>query len=132
VKSQVLLAAATAAAVKLPDYAEDCILRAATFTPQEVEEISQSVLAPLRAAIRALLQRRPEDRYASAVALEADLRAGLASLGVPYRAAEAIREIRASLEEASVSRDELGPTSDDQLPPRLLTEDDFTTAPGGT
>jgi serine/threonine-protein kinase len=117
VKDEVRLAAVKAAVVDLPDYAEDCILRAATFTPREVEECTQALFPPLRAAIRALLQRKPEDRYSSAAALEADLRAGLASLGAPYGAAEARGEIRTSLEEASGNRDQLDPTSDNQLPP---------------
>jgi serine/threonine protein kinase len=130
VKNQVLVAAASAAVAKLPDHAEDCILRAATFTPHEVEEVTQFLIPPVRSAIRGLLQRKPEDRYPSAAALEADLRAGLASLGAPYGAVEAIREIRTSLEEASASRQQLDATSEEHLPPRVMTQDDFITAPG--
>lgn len=88
---------ATRANPDLPGHAEDCILRAATFDPQDVEELTQPLAQPLRSIIRGLLRRRPEERSPSAAALEAELRAGLASLGVPYGAPQALKEVRHSL-----------------------------------
>jgi serine/threonine protein kinase len=131
-KRQVLDAAITAVEADLPDHAEDCILRAATFTPQDVEEITQPLAHPLRSIIRRLLQRKPEDRHASAAALEAELREGLAALGVPYGATEALEEVLSALTGASMNRWVLAPTSDDQLPPHMVTEEDIITARGGS
>lgn len=131
VKEQVLEAAITAMAADLPAHAEDCILRAATFTPQDVEELTGQLQPPLRSIIRRLLQRKPEDRYPSAAALEADLRAGLASLGTPYGAAEALEEGRNSRDGASMNRHVAGPTNERELPPVMVEEEDIITAPGG-
>jgi eukaryotic-like serine/threonine-protein kinase len=117
-KGQVLEAAMTAVAAELPDHAEDCILRAATFSPHDVEELTAPIAPPLRFVLLRLLQREPEDRYPSAAALEADLRAGLAALGASYGAAEALEEGRASREEASVNRRIAGPTSEREFPLR--------------
>ncbi len=116
----------------LPDHAEDCILRAATFTPQDVDEITEPLAHPLRSIIRRLIQRKPEDRYQSAAALEADLRECLASLGVPYGATEALEEVLSALTGASLNRHVLGPTSEQQLPPVMRTEEDIITERGGT
>jgi serine/threonine protein kinase len=109
----------------LPDHAEECILRAAAFTPREVEELTQPLAPPLRSIVRGLLQRKPEDRYPSAAALEVDLRKGLAELGAPYGAPEALEEVLESLAGASMSRGVLGPTSEGQLPPGMVTGEDF-------
>ncbi len=132
VKGKVLDAAITAMEADLPDHADDCILRAATFTPRDVDEITEPLAHPLRSIIRKLLQRKPEDRYPSAAALEADLREGLASLGAPYGAAEAIEEVFSALAGASMSRRVLGPTNEEGLPPAMLPEEDIITEPGGT
>jgi serine/threonine-protein kinase len=78
-----------------------------------------------------LLQRKPEDRYPSAAALEADLRAGLASLGAPYGAAEALEEGRNSRDGASMNRRVAGPTNENELPPAMMEEEDIITASGG-
>jgi hypothetical protein len=122
VKEQVLNASMTAMEADLPDHAEDCILRAATFTPQDVEEITRPLAHPLRFIIRRLLQRQPEDRYPSAAALAVDLRAGLAGLATPYGAPEALEEVLHALAGASVNRRVIGPTSEEQLPPDMVTE----------
>jgi serine/threonine-protein kinase len=116
----------------LPGHAEDCILRAATFTREEVDEITQPLEHPLRSIVRRLIQRNPEDRYQSAADVEADLRAGLASLGAPYGAKEALEEVLISLTGASMSRDILGPTNESQLPPAMVTEADIITERNGT
>jgi hypothetical protein len=97
VKAQVLDAAITAMEADLPGHAEDCILRAATFTRQDVDEITEPLAHPLRSIIHKLIQRNPEDRYQSAADVEADLLAGLASLGVPYGPKEALEEVLISL-----------------------------------
>jgi serine/threonine protein kinase len=115
----------------LPDYAEDCILRAATFAPRDVEELTQPLAHPLRSIVRRLLQRKAEERYASAAELETDLRAGLASLGGSYGPREALAEVYSSLDGALRNRSVVGPTSENQLPPVFVTEEDIITAPGG-
>jgi serine/threonine protein kinase len=132
VKKQVLAAAYTAMEADLPDHAEDCILRAATFTPQDVDEITEPLAHPLRSIIRRLIQRNPEDRYPSAAALEADLWDGLASLGAPYGAMEAIEEVYGSLMGASMNRRMVGPTREAPLPPVMVAEEDIITERGGT
>jgi len=81
----------------LPDYAEDCILRAATFAPQDVEELTQRLAHPLRSIVRKLLQRKPQERYQTAAELEADLRAGL---GGSYGPKQALEEVHCSLKRA--------------------------------
>jgi hypothetical protein len=131
VKEQVLDAARTALEADLPAHAEDCILRAATFTPQDVDELTEPLAPPLRSIIRKLIQRKPEDRYPSAAALEAELREGLAALGAPYGATEALKEVLHSLAGARMNRRVLGPTSEEQFPPDRVTEEDILTEPGG-
>ena len=116
----------------LPDHADDCILRAATFTREDVDEITEPLAHPLRSIVRRLIQRDPEDRYQSAADVEADLRAGLAALGVPYGATEALDEVLILADGASMSRSVLGPTSESQLPPAMVTEEDIITERGGT
>ena len=49
-----------------------------------------------------MLQRKPEHRYATAADVEVELRAGLAGLGVPYGAREALEEVLYSLTGAPV------------------------------
>jgi serine/threonine protein kinase len=113
----------------LPDYAEDCILRAATFAPHDVEELTQRLAHPLRSIVRKLLQRKPEQRYQTAAELEADLRAGL---GGSYGPKQALEEVYCSLEGARRNRRVVGPTNEEQLPPVFVSDDDIITAPGGT
>jgi len=132
VKQQVLGAAMTAMEAQLPGHAEDCILRAATLSPRDVDELTQPLAHPLRSIVRKLLQRKPEDRYPSAAALEADLREGLAALGAPYGAPEALEEVLSSLTGASMKRGVLGPTSEGPLPPAMATEADIITQRGET
>jgi serine/threonine-protein kinase len=147
VKQRVLSAQLMALEAKLPDEVDDYILRAATYDPQDVEELTEELPPPLRPILRKLLQRRPEDRYPSAEALEVDFRAGLAALGAPYGASEAVEEVRCSLDGASKKTAEFEPLDDGQLPPSpdavatapdggdmnqsLLNADDITTSPGG-
>ncbi len=113
----------------LPEYAEDCILRAATFAPQDVEELTQRLAPPLRSIVRKLIQRKPQERYQTAAELAADLRAGL---GDSYGPKQALEEIYCSLDGARRSRRVAGPTNEDALPPVFVSDDDIITAPGGT
>jgi serine/threonine protein kinase len=122
-KEQVLDATIAAMEADLPEHAEDCILRAATFVPEDVKEITGPIPPPLRSILRGLIQRRPEDRYPSAAALEAELQAGLATLGTPYGAREALEEGLKSRDGASMNRRVIGPTSEDELPPGMVTAD---------
>jgi serine/threonine-protein kinase len=131
VKEQVLDATITAMEADLPEHSEDCILRAATFDPGDVEEITQPMPLPLRSILRRLLTRKPEERYLSAVALETELRAGLATLGAPYGAREALEEGGNSRDGASMNRRVIGPTSEHELPPDMVTTEDIITEPGG-
>ncbi|MBN1209175.1 MAG: protein kinase [Myxococcaceae bacterium] len=131
VREQVLAATMTAMEADLPEHAEDCILRAATFDPRDVEEITQPIPLPLRSILRRLLTRKPEERYPSAAALEADLRAGLARPGAPYGAREALEEGSNSRDGASMNRRVIGPTSENELPPDMVTMEDINTEPGG-
>lgn len=91
-KGKILAAGLVAAAKKMPEHADDCILRAATYSLEDVEELTEPLSFPLRSILRTLLQHRPEDRYPSAAVLEENLRAGLAAHGAPYGAAEARAE----------------------------------------
>jgi hypothetical protein len=60
-----------------------------------------------------------------------ELRAGLASLAGSYGPQEALREVHCALEGARQNRRVMGPTSEEQLPPAFVTEDDRITSPGG-
>jgi serine/threonine protein kinase len=132
VRMQVLDAAITATAADLPAHAEDCILRAATFAPQGVEELTEGLPSTLCSVIRRLLQRDLEARYPSSAALEADLRKGLASLGTAYGAADALEEGRNSRDGASMNRRVIGPTNESGLHPVTATGEDIITTSGGT
>lgn len=93
-REKVLAAELVAVAKEMPEHADDCILRAATYGPADVEELTEPLSLPLRSILRTLLQQRPEDRYPSAAVLEESLRAGLAVQGIPYGATEALAEAR--------------------------------------
>ncbi len=132
-KKQILDAAINAFSgyEELPEHAEDCILRAATFAREDVEETTQRLAPPLRSIVRGLIQRKPEDRYQSAAEVEADLRTSLASLTGSYGPREALKEVHCALEGARRNRSVIGPTSEDQLPPVFVAADDIITAPDG-
>jgi serine/threonine protein kinase len=132
VRQKVLAAQGTALAAELPDAVDDYILRAATFSPRDVEEITEKLAPPLRSILRALLQRRPEARYTSAAALEAELRAGLAALGAPYGAAEACDEARRAVAVARLHKDEFGPVSGGDSAARKLSAHHILTEQSGT
>jgi hypothetical protein len=118
---------------ELPEQVDDYILRAATYTAQEVEELTEDVFPPLRAILRTLLKRRPEDRYPSAAALEDDLRKGLAALGAPYGGPEAIAELRRISAAARMHKDVGGPTAQDSASTtRKLSADHVITSPGSS
>ncbi len=126
VKERILSAQIMALEAELPEEVDDYILRAATYSPLDIDELTEALSVPVRAILRRLLQQRPEDRYASAAALEADLRAALSALGAPCGATEAVEEIRCSLEGASKNLAEVEPLDAARLPP---SPDVITTAP---
>lgn len=78
---------------------EDLIVRAATYTPKDLEQLVAKLSEPVRAPLRKLLQRGPAERYQTAEELEADLRAHLDRVG-SYGAKEAAEEIGKVLTEA--------------------------------
>jgi serine/threonine-protein kinase len=115
----------------LPEQVDNYILRAATYTAHEVEQLTEGVFLPLRPIHRTLLQRRPEDRYPSAAVLEDEPRKGLAALGVPSGATEAVAEVRHMSSRARMYRDIGGPIAQDSVSTtRKLS--DFTTSPGSS
>ncbi len=115
-RAQVLAAHATATLARLPEQVDDYILRAATYSAQDVEELTQAVFPPLRSILRVLLQRSPADRYPSAAALEQELRKGLAALDAPYGAAEALAEGRSLSAQARLRTEVGGPIAQDSAP----------------
>ncbi|MFL5350150.1 MAG: serine/threonine protein kinase [Hyalangium sp.] len=131
VRPQVFAALTTAMLANLPEQVDEYILRAATYSAQEVEELTEEVSPPLRSILRTLLQRSPEDRYPSAAALEEELRKGLAELGAPYGAAEAIAEVRSLSAQAKIHKGVGGPmTQDSASLEHKLSADHVTTTPG--
>ena len=93
----------------MPEHAEDCILRAATFVPEDVEEMTRGLAPPLRSIVRKLIQRNPEERYQTAAELEADLRAGL---GGGYGPTQALEEVQGSLKGGHGARRVVGPAAE--------------------
>lgn len=133
VREKVHAAHSTATIAGLPEQVDDYILRAATYTAQDVEEMTEEISPPLRSILRTLLQRRPEDRYPTAAALEAELRKGLAALGAPYGGAEALAEVRRMSAQARMHKDVGGPIAQDSASTtRKLSADHVTTTPGGS
>ncbi|QSQ23733.1 hypothetical protein JY651_01735 [Pyxidicoccus parkwayensis] len=102
---------------------EDRILRAATFTPEDVDAATQKLSAPTRAIFRKLLQRNPAERYASALALQEDMTKVLQERG-NYDGTKAAQEIRRALQRAgeALAADEDGAES-------AFSQDDITTEP---
>ncbi|MFP2934064.1 serine/threonine protein kinase [Pyxidicoccus sp. 3LG] len=78
---------------------EDTILRAATFTPADVDAATQGLSEPTRAIFRKLLRREPAERYASALELQEDLSNVLRERG-GYSAKNAADAIQAALRRA--------------------------------
>jgi serine/threonine-protein kinase len=133
VRAKVVAAHNIATLAELPEQVDDYILRAATYTAQEVEELTEDVFPPLRSILRTLLQRRPQDRYPSAAALEDDLRKGLAALGAPYGAPEALAELQRISKAARMHKDVGGPTAQDSASTtRKLSADHVITTPGSS
>jgi serine/threonine protein kinase len=110
----------------LDDAVEDLILRAATYTPQDLEQLVAKLSEPLRLPLRKLLQRNPAERYQTAEELEADLRAHLDRLG-SYGAKEAAEEISRILMEAGEHL--IGLDGSTPPPRRQRSQDDISTQP---
>jgi serine/threonine protein kinase len=114
-REKVHAAGLVAVAKELPEDVDDCILRAATYGPADVEELTQPLSLPLRSILRTLLQQRPEDRYPSAAVLEDHLRAVLSVHAAPYGAAEALAEARRAVAGALQHKHEATPAGDGYL-----------------
>jgi serine/threonine protein kinase len=71
---------------------EDLILRAATYTSQDVEQLVAKLNEPLKQPLSQLLQRNPAARHQTAAELEAEFRARLDRFGA-YGAKQAAAEI---------------------------------------
>jgi serine/threonine-protein kinase len=89
------LDAVKAAGLSLGTY-RDVALQAATFQPEDVERLSGGLSPPLRGLLQTLLRRAPAERYPTADALVADLRALREQQG-PYSNAEAAEAVRRAL-----------------------------------
>jgi len=103
------------------DATEEIIMRAATYTPQDVEAVTDGLPDTLRVPLCKLLQRSPAARYQTAQELEADLRRWL---GETFGAKDAGAELKAVADEAGDRMVDLG------LPrprPRAGTQDTITT-----
>ncbi|WP_164000878.1 serine/threonine protein kinase [Pyxidicoccus caerfyrddinensis] len=102
---------------------EDTILRAATFMPEDVEQVTEKLSEPTRAIFRKLLRRNPAERYTSALALQEDLTKVLQARG-SYDGTKAAQEIRRALQRAgeALAADEDGAES-------AFSQDDITTEP---
>ncbi len=79
------------------DAVEEIIMRAATYTPEDVEAVTAGLPDTLRVPLCRLLQRSPAARYQTAQELEADLRRWL---GETFGAKEAGAELKAVADEA--------------------------------
>jgi serine/threonine protein kinase len=105
---------------------EDLILRAATYTSQDVAQWAAKLSAPLTQPLSRLLQRDPAERQQTAAELEAELRACLDRLGL-YGAKEAAAEIDRVLTAAGA---QLVRVESGWLPePRQRSRDDISTQP---
>lgn len=103
------------------DDVEEIIMRAATYTPEDVEAVTAGLPDTLRVPLCRLLQRSPAARYQTAGELEVDLRRWL---GDTFGAKEASAELKAVADEAGEHMVDLG------LPrprPRAHTQDTITT-----
>jgi serine/threonine protein kinase len=110
----------------LDDAMEALILRAATYTPQDLEQLVAKFAEPLRAPFRKLLQRNPDERHQTAAEVEADFRAHLDRLG-SYGAKDAAAEIGKILTEAG---EQLAGLEGGFPPPRRRrSQDDISTQP---
>jgi len=105
---------------------EELILRAATYTPQDVEHLAAKLPSPLRPSLNKVLQRDPDQRHHTAEELELELRTQLARLGA-YGAQEAAEELGEVLTQAG---EELVRLGGNFLPVhRRRSPDDVSTQP---
>ncbi|MBZ4413731.1 serine/threonine-protein kinase [Myxococcus faecalis] len=102
---------------------EDTVLRAATFTPADVDAATKGLSESTRAVFRKLLGRDPAERYPSALELQEGLSNVLRERG-GYSAKNAADAIQAALRRAgeAMARDEDGARS-------AFCQDDITTEP---
>jgi serine/threonine protein kinase len=102
---------------------EETILRAATFTPTDVDAATQGMSEPTREVFRKLLRRDPAERYSSALKLQEDLSDVLRARG-GFSAKQAACEIQAAIMRAGQAL-AVGEDGAQRLP----SQDDITTEP---
>ena len=105
---------------------EELILRAATYTPQDVAQWAAKLSGPLTQPLSRLLQRDPTERQQTAAELEAELRACLDRLGA-YGAKEAAVELDQVLTAAGAQLVRL--EGGGLPPPPQRSQDDISTQP---
>jgi eukaryotic-like serine/threonine-protein kinase len=105
---------------------EALILRAATYTPKDLDQLVAKLDEPLKLPLRRLLQRNSVDRHQTAEELEADLRASLDRLGA-YSQKEAAEETVRVLLEAG--KHLVGLESSIPRSRRLRPQDQISTQP---
>lgn len=105
---------------------EALILRAATYTPQDVALLVARLTEPLKQPLHKVLQPHPEERQQTAAELEAELRAHLDRLGA-YGAKEAAAELDQVLTAAGARL--VGLEGVSWPGPRRRSADDISTQP---
>jgi len=98
-REQVLAASVASMVTELPQHVEDAVWCAMAYRSEDVERAAAGLSVPLRDILHTLLQRTPEDRFATAAELEAVLRAALARFG-SYGGEDAVREVQMALVDA--------------------------------
>jgi serine/threonine protein kinase len=95
------------------------IWRAATYTPEDVEEVTATLPEALRLPLRKLLQREPSERYQTAGELAVDLHRWY---GEAYGKDEAAAELKRAVQDVGEELSELGLHSPDLQAPRSLSD----------
>jgi serine/threonine protein kinase len=104
---------------------EELVLRAATYTPDDVAHAAAKLSEPVRALFQTLLRRDPAQRFASASELEQRMRRLLHERN-DYGQADAAAELQQALTDVG----ELLSTNEDLDRPLILQPDDITTDSG--
>ena len=103
---QLLTAMVTAMEVHLPPFVEDAIRHAMTFRVKDLASATFGLSKALRTVFHKLVRREKALRFATAAALELELRALLAMRG-PYDGADAVKEVQQALLEGGEALEEL-------------------------
>ncbi|WP_223643017.1 protein kinase [Corallococcus sp. EGB] len=114
-----------------PPFMEDALRCAMAYRVEDVKEAAFGLSKSLRTVFLRLLSRNPSSRFATAAALEVELRAQLARLG-PFTGADAVKEVQVAMLEGGEALEELNLVEDEGgiLPafPRR-SQDDIRTEP---